>query len=99
MIILLCFMALILSSHSAIPTIISMPICPESFSCPGLVPFKYPFYNVPDTRCGLIKVNCTSKGGEVQFGGRCGMRLLGQILILIIILVIYPSITEHLKIL
>ncbi|KAJ0450901.1 putative glycerophosphodiester phosphodiesterase, protein kinase RLK-Pelle-LRK10L-2 family [Helianthus annuus] len=34
----------------------------ESFSCPGLVPFKYPFYNVRDTRCGLIKVNCTSKG-------------------------------------
>ncbi|KAJ0692897.1 putative non-specific serine/threonine protein kinase [Helianthus annuus] len=70
MIILLCFMALILSSHSAIPTNISMPICPESFSCPGLVPFKYPFYNVPDTRCGLINVHCTSKGGEVQFGGR-----------------------------
>ncbi|KAJ0455225.1 putative protein kinase RLK-Pelle-WAK-LRK10L-1 family [Helianthus annuus] len=51
-------------------TNISWPICPESFSCPGLIPFKYPFYNVTDTRCGLIKVHCTSKGGEIQFGGR-----------------------------
>uniref|UniRef100_A0A251S7W1 Putative concanavalin A-like lectin/glucanase domain, Serine/threonine-protein kinase, Ulk1/Ulk2 n=1 Tax=Helianthus annuus TaxID=4232 RepID=A0A251S7W1_HELAN len=42
----------------------------KSFSCPGLIPFKYPFYNVTDTRCGLIKVHCTSKGGEIQFGGR-----------------------------
>ncbi|KAI7743624.1 hypothetical protein M8C21_011830 [Ambrosia artemisiifolia] len=50
---------------------ISIPICPERFSCPGLsVLFQYPFYNVTDTRCGLIKVNCTSKGGEVQLGGQ-----------------------------
>ncbi|KAJ0692885.1 putative protein kinase RLK-Pelle-WAK-LRK10L-1 family [Helianthus annuus] len=49
---------------------LSRPICPESFSCPGLVPFKYPFYNVSDTRCGLIKVNCTRIGAEIQFGGR-----------------------------
>ncbi|KAM0055828.1 putative protein kinase RLK-Pelle-WAK-LRK10L-1 family [Helianthus debilis subsp. tardiflorus] len=51
-------------------TNISRPICPESFSCPGLEPFKYPFYNVNDTRCGLIKVNCTLIGVEIQFGGR-----------------------------
>ncbi|KAI7743628.1 hypothetical protein M8C21_011834 [Ambrosia artemisiifolia] len=47
-----------------------MHICPESFSCPGLPPFSYPFYNVTDTRCGLIKVNCNLKGGGVQLGGR-----------------------------
>ncbi|KAJ0692886.1 putative protein kinase RLK-Pelle-WAK-LRK10L-1 family [Helianthus annuus] len=74
MILVFFFMSLILSClpliHSATDRNISRPICPESFSCPGLVPFKYPFYNVTDTRCGLIKVNCTSKGGEVQFGGR-----------------------------
>ncbi|MFS8018071.1 hypothetical protein Hanom_Chr15g01387811 [Helianthus anomalus] len=35
-----------------------------------LVPFKYPFYNVTDTRCGLIKVNCTPIGGNIQIGGR-----------------------------
>ncbi|PWA71199.1 serine-threonine/tyrosine-protein kinase catalytic domain-containing protein [Artemisia annua] len=33
-----------------------------------MVPFKYPFYNVSDARCGLIKVDCTSEGGEIQFG-------------------------------
>ncbi|KAJ0692895.1 putative glycerophosphodiester phosphodiesterase, protein kinase RLK-Pelle-LRK10L-2 family [Helianthus annuus] len=70
MIIVFCFMALILSCHSATYGNLSRPICPESFSCPDLVPFKYPFYNVTDTRCGLIKVNCTLKGSEVQFGGR-----------------------------
>ncbi|KAM0012233.1 putative protein kinase RLK-Pelle-WAK-LRK10L-1 family [Helianthus debilis subsp. tardiflorus] len=30
----------------------------------------YPFYNVNDTRCGLIKVNCTLIGAKIQFGGR-----------------------------
>ncbi|KAD7478833.1 hypothetical protein E3N88_01969 [Mikania micrantha] len=44
--------------------------CPASFSCPGLTPFKYPLFNVTDTRCGLIKINCTSKGGEIQLGGQ-----------------------------
>ncbi|XP_076915795.1 LEAF RUST 10 DISEASE-RESISTANCE LOCUS RECEPTOR-LIKE PROTEIN KINASE-like 1.1 [Bidens hawaiensis] len=48
----------------------SMPICPKGFSCPELTSFKYPFYNVTDTRCGLIKVHCTSKGGEIQIGGQ-----------------------------
>ncbi|KAI7757308.1 hypothetical protein M8C21_031436, partial [Ambrosia artemisiifolia] len=57
--------------HSATTNNSSIPICPESFSCPGgLLPFSYPFYNVTDTRCGLIKVNCNLKGGGVQLGGR-----------------------------
>ncbi|KAI3502595.1 hypothetical protein L1887_30767 [Cichorium endivia] len=42
--------------------------CPRSFSCPNLSPFKYPFYNVNDTRCGVIKVDCTSTGGRIQLG-------------------------------
>ncbi|KAJ0648356.1 putative protein kinase RLK-Pelle-WAK-LRK10L-1 family [Helianthus annuus] len=74
MILVFFFMSLILSClpliHSATDRNISRPICPESFSCPGLVPFKYPFYNVTDTRCGLIKVNCSLIGAEIQFGGR-----------------------------
>ncbi|KAJ0692899.1 putative glycerophosphodiester phosphodiesterase, protein kinase RLK-Pelle-LRK10L-2 family [Helianthus annuus] len=74
MILVFFFLSVILSclplTHSAVDRNISGPICPENFSCPGLVPFKYPFYNVTDTRCGLIKVNCTSTGGEIQFGGR-----------------------------
>ncbi|KAI3825027.1 hypothetical protein L1987_06502 [Smallanthus sonchifolius] len=56
--------------HSATTNNISIPICPESFNCPALPPFKYPFFNVTDTRCGLIWVNCTSIGGEIQFEGR-----------------------------
>ncbi|KAJ0844345.1 putative protein kinase RLK-Pelle-WAK-LRK10L-1 family [Helianthus annuus] len=59
--------------HSATDQNHSIPICPESFKCPALTPFKYPFYNVKDTRdtrCGLIKVNCTSEGGEIHFEGR-----------------------------
>ncbi|KAI7757302.1 hypothetical protein M8C21_031430 [Ambrosia artemisiifolia] len=74
MILVFFFMSVILSClpllHSATDENVSMPICPESFSCSGLDAFKYPFYNVSDTRCGLIKVNCTRKGGEVLFGGR-----------------------------
>ncbi|KAM0012215.1 putative LEAF RUST 10 DISEASE-RESISTANCE LOCUS RECEPTOR-LIKE PROTEIN KINASE-like 1.1/1.2/1.3/1.4 [Helianthus debilis subsp. tardiflorus] len=50
-------------------TDISKNNCPENFTCPALPSFKYPFYNVTETRCGLIKVNCTSKGGEIQLGG------------------------------
>ncbi|KAJ0844359.1 hypothetical protein HanRHA438_Chr15g0701541 [Helianthus annuus] len=69
MIIIFCFVSLILSCHSATTDNVSMNNCPESFGCPALPPFKYPFYNVMDTRCGLIKVNCTSKGGEIQLGG------------------------------
>ncbi|KAJ0830902.1 putative protein kinase RLK-Pelle-WAK-LRK10L-1 family [Helianthus annuus] len=69
---ILVFVSVILSClpllHSATDRNISRPICPESFSCPNLIPFKYPFYNVNDTRCGLIKVNCTSDGAEMQFG-------------------------------
>ncbi|KAD7478836.1 hypothetical protein E3N88_01972 [Mikania micrantha] len=56
--------------HSATNTNSSKPNCPETFNCPGLTPFRYPFFNVTDTRCGLIKVNCTAKGGELQLGGR-----------------------------
>ncbi|KAM0055833.1 putative protein kinase RLK-Pelle-WAK-LRK10L-1 family [Helianthus debilis subsp. tardiflorus] len=50
-------------------TDISKNNCPNNFTCPALPSFKYPFYNVTDERCGLIKVNCTSKGGEIQLGG------------------------------
>ncbi|KAI7743622.1 hypothetical protein M8C21_011828, partial [Ambrosia artemisiifolia] len=53
--------------HSAADGNISMPVCPESFSCPGLGQLRYPFYNVTDRQCGLISLNCTSK--EIQFGG------------------------------
>ncbi|KAK9064568.1 hypothetical protein SSX86_015950 [Deinandra increscens subsp. villosa] len=56
--------------HFVIGGNISTPICPESFNCSNLGPFKYPFYNVTDTRCGLIKINCTSKGGKIQLGGQ-----------------------------
>ncbi|KAD7478830.1 hypothetical protein E3N88_01966 [Mikania micrantha] len=70
MIILLCFVSLTLFCHSALTNNISMPNCPETFNCPGLSTFEYPFFNVTDTRCGLIKVNCTAKGGELQLGGR-----------------------------
>ncbi|KAD7478824.1 hypothetical protein E3N88_01960 [Mikania micrantha] len=67
-------MCVILSSlphlHSATNTNSSKPNCPETFNCPGLTPFRYPFFNVTDTRCGLIKVNCTTKGGELQLAGR-----------------------------
>ncbi|KAD7478829.1 hypothetical protein E3N88_01965 [Mikania micrantha] len=68
------FMYVILSClprlHSATNTNSSLPNCPETFNCPGLTPFKYPFFNVTDTRCGLIKVSYTTKGGELQLGGR-----------------------------
>ncbi|KAD7478825.1 hypothetical protein E3N88_01961 [Mikania micrantha] len=73
MILVFFFVSLFLSClpvHFAAYTNISRPNCPESFYCPGLTPFKYPFFNVTDSRCGLIKVNCTSKGGEIQLGGR-----------------------------
>ncbi|KAL8248517.1 hypothetical protein R6Q59_005385 [Mikania micrantha] len=67
-------MYVILSSlphpHSATNTNSSKPNCPETFYCPGLTPFRYPFFNVTDERCGSIKVNCTAKGGELQLGGR-----------------------------
>ncbi|PWA58490.1 protein kinase domain-containing protein [Artemisia annua] len=62
------FMSFILSCHSALNDSISIPICPESFSCPNFATFKYPFYNVTDARCGLIKVQCNSEGGEIQIG-------------------------------
>ncbi|KAI7727152.1 LOW QUALITY PROTEIN: hypothetical protein M8C21_029987, partial [Ambrosia artemisiifolia] len=68
MIIVFCFMSLILSCHSTTNPTISTPICPESY-CPGLAPFRYPFYNVTDTRCGLFKVTCTSTAAEIQLGG------------------------------
>ncbi|KAI3811949.1 hypothetical protein L1987_16647 [Smallanthus sonchifolius] len=39
-------------------------------SCPDLSPFQFPFYNTTDTRCGLIKVNCTLGNERIQFGGQ-----------------------------
>ncbi|KAM0055839.1 putative protein kinase RLK-Pelle-WAK-LRK10L-1 family [Helianthus debilis subsp. tardiflorus] len=71
MIRVLFFVSVLLSClpflHSAADGNNSLPICPESFSCHGLGALKYPFYNVTDRKCGLIKINCTSK--EIQFGG------------------------------
>ncbi|KAK9064566.1 hypothetical protein SSX86_015948 [Deinandra increscens subsp. villosa] len=73
MILLLFFVSVYVSClpllQSVIGENVSTPICPESFWCPDLPSFKYPFYNVTDTRCGLIKVDCTSKGGKIQLGG------------------------------
>ncbi|CAI9276025.1 unnamed protein product [Lactuca saligna] len=54
--------------HSATKHHTSMSTCPESFSCPNLAQFKYPFYNDSNTQCGLIQVKCTSKGGEIEIG-------------------------------
>ncbi|PWA41916.1 serine-threonine/tyrosine-protein kinase catalytic domain-containing protein [Artemisia annua] len=62
------FMSFILSCHSALNDSISIPVCPESFSCPNFAPFKYPFYSGTDARCGLINVNCTSTGGNILIG-------------------------------
>ncbi|KAJ0433631.1 putative protein kinase RLK-Pelle-WAK-LRK10L-1 family [Helianthus annuus] len=74
MIIVLFFVSALLSSlpglHSATYGNVSAPTCPSSFSCPALAPFKYPFYNATDTSCGLLKVNCTPKRGEILIGGR-----------------------------
>ncbi|XP_076897327.1 LEAF RUST 10 DISEASE-RESISTANCE LOCUS RECEPTOR-LIKE PROTEIN KINASE-like 1.1 [Bidens hawaiensis] len=67
MILIILFVPVILSA--AVGSISTL-VCPESFGCIGMAPFKYPFYNVKDTGCGLINVNCTSKGGEIQIGGR-----------------------------
>ncbi|XP_023759157.1 LEAF RUST 10 DISEASE-RESISTANCE LOCUS RECEPTOR-LIKE PROTEIN KINASE-like 1.1 [Lactuca sativa] len=55
--------------HSATDHNISKSICPKDFICPNFSPFTYPFYNTTDTNCGLIKVNCTSYGGEIEIGG------------------------------
>ncbi|KAL7609385.1 hypothetical protein Lser_V15G11761 [Lactuca serriola] len=55
--------------HSATNHNTSIPICPKSFSCQNLEPFSYPFYNANDTQCGLIKVNCTSNGTNLEFRG------------------------------
>ncbi|CAH1414075.1 unnamed protein product [Lactuca virosa] len=55
--------------HSATNHNTSIPICPKSFTCPNLEPFSYPFYNANDTQCGLIKVNCTSNGTNLNFRG------------------------------
>ncbi|KAL7610745.1 hypothetical protein Lser_V15G11770 [Lactuca serriola] len=54
--------------HSATNHNTSTSICPESFSCPNLAPFKYPFYNATDRQCGLIQVNCNFHGGRIQLG-------------------------------
>ncbi|KAJ0433624.1 hypothetical protein HanIR_Chr17g0872341 [Helianthus annuus] len=47
----------------------SKPICPQSFSCQDFGPFMFPFYNTTDTRCGLIKADCTSSNHCIQLGG------------------------------
>lgn len=47
----------------------SKPVCPKSFSCLDYVPFEFPFYNTTDTRCGLIKINCSLGNGTIQIGG------------------------------
>ncbi|XP_023766298.1 LEAF RUST 10 DISEASE-RESISTANCE LOCUS RECEPTOR-LIKE PROTEIN KINASE-like 1.1 [Lactuca sativa] len=73
MIIVFFFASLLLSClpvlHSATNHNTSIPICPKSFTCPNLEPFSYPFYNANDTKCGLIKVNCTSNGTNLEFRG------------------------------
>ncbi|CAI9276019.1 unnamed protein product [Lactuca saligna] len=73
MIIVFFFAFLLLSClpflHSATNHNTSIPICPKSFTCPNLEPFSYPFYNANDTKCGLIKVNCTSNGTNLEFSG------------------------------
>ncbi|GKC71094.1 hypothetical protein Tco_1116977 [Tanacetum coccineum] len=73
MIVVLLVTFLILSClpllHAATSDKISEPLCLESFSCPNLAPFKYPFYNnATDEGCRLIKVDCTSKGGKIHLG-------------------------------
>ncbi|CAH1414081.1 unnamed protein product [Lactuca virosa] len=63
--------------HSATEHNTSMSTCPESFSCPNLAQFKYPFYNDSNTQCGLIQVNCTLKGGEIEIG-RDSYQIVGK---------------------
>ncbi|CAI9276026.1 unnamed protein product [Lactuca saligna] len=55
--------------HSATDHNISKSICPKDFICPKFSPFTYPFYNITDSNCGLIKVNCTLYGGEIEIEG------------------------------
>ncbi|KAI7739981.1 hypothetical protein M8C21_004396 [Ambrosia artemisiifolia] len=73
MILIITFVSIFLSCPtflcSAKYVYTSKPICLESFSCPDFGPFKFPFYNTTDTRCGLIKVNCTPGNESIQFGG------------------------------
>ncbi|KAI3714382.1 hypothetical protein L1987_72982 [Smallanthus sonchifolius] len=72
MILVITFVSVFLSCppllHSTAYVNTSKPICPESFSCPDFGPFQFPFYNTTDTRCGLIKVNCTSGNESIQLG-------------------------------
>ncbi|KAI3811942.1 hypothetical protein L1987_16640 [Smallanthus sonchifolius] len=74
MILIITFVSVFLSRppllHSATYANTSKPICPESFSCPDFGPFKFPFYNTTDTKCGLIKVNCTSGNESIRLGGQ-----------------------------
>jgi hypothetical protein len=73
MILVFVFVSVFLSClpvlHSATERNMTGPMCPESFSCPNLALFQYPFYNVTDSSCGLIKVDCNSTGGNIQIGG------------------------------
>lgn len=54
--------------HSSTDTNTTRSICPESFSCPNLAPFKYPFYNATNMECGLIQVNCSWNSSKIQLG-------------------------------
>nr|GEY00771.1 protein kinase-like domain, concanavalin A-like lectin/glucanase domain protein [Tanacetum cinerariifolium] len=54
----------------------SMPTCPESFSCPGFAAFKYPFYNDTDELCRNRR---TFHSGDPAFSA-------GAVTILIIII-------------
>ncbi|KAI3714381.1 hypothetical protein L1987_72981 [Smallanthus sonchifolius] len=78
MILVITFVSVFLSLlHSATYANTSKPICPESFSCPDFGPFQFPFYNTTDTRCRLIKVNCTSGNESIQLGGQ-SYKIIGK---------------------
>ncbi|KAL4569362.1 hypothetical protein LXL04_024998 [Taraxacum kok-saghyz] len=54
--------------HSTTDLNTTMSTCPNGFTCPKISPFEYPFYNTSDSRCGLIKVNCSSSSSKIKFG-------------------------------
>nr|XP_043616793.1 LEAF RUST 10 DISEASE-RESISTANCE LOCUS RECEPTOR-LIKE PROTEIN KINASE-like 2.5 isoform X2 [Erigeron canadensis] len=68
MIIMFFFMYFVVSCLPPLHFAISN--CPEFFVCPNHPPFRYPFYNASNTECGLIEVDCTTSGGEIQLGGQ-----------------------------
>ncbi|KAI3717487.1 hypothetical protein L1987_69132 [Smallanthus sonchifolius] len=54
--------------HCATYDNISMPICPDTFSCLAFGPFNYPFYEATNKGCGLIAVNCSLNHEKIQLG-------------------------------